>query len=312
MNVLFIGDIHIKFKNIKQVDILQSKLHELTNIDLIVFAGDILDSHEKIETQLMNRAYELIDELRSIAPVYILVGNHDYINNQQFLTTNHWMNGMKKWDNVYIVDTPIETQHFVFVPYVPPGRFCEALNFILDWKSKKCIFAHQEFKGCKMGAITSRDGDEWDLAWPMVISGHIHEKQLPQKNIYYPGSVLNHAFGYDSQGLSLFNFDSDDVSEVKIDLGFVKKKIIYMPIGKKIKDDDLVEHNKFSISGTPSNIAEFKHTPQYQAMISKNIKVVFRLEKITVPQTIYFPTILSQLIENENNIELNQDFEIIS
>ncbi len=50
------------------------------------------------------------------------------------------------------------------VPYVPPGRFVEALNIIDNewWKNVNCIFAHQEFYGCKMGAIESIEGDKWD------------------------------------------------------------------------------------------------------------------------------------------------------
>ena len=38
----------------------------------------------------------------------LLVGNHDYINNQQFLTNNHWMNAMKDWNNVTIIDKVIK------------------------------------------------------------------------------------------------------------------------------------------------------------------------------------------------------------
>ena len=106
--------------------------------------------------------------LSSYSTTYILVGNHDYISNTQFLTTNHWMNAMKEWKNVVIVDKVIQQNindlSFVFVPYVFPGRFQEALNTIhIDGINKiSCIFAHQEFKGCKLGAILSDIGDVWD------------------------------------------------------------------------------------------------------------------------------------------------------
>jgi DNA repair exonuclease SbcCD nuclease subunit len=46
-----------------------------------------------------------------------------------------------------------------------------------------------------MGAIVSKDGDEWNEEFPQIISGHIHDNQTPQKNIYYTGSPLQHAFG---------------------------------------------------------------------------------------------------------------------
>lgn len=227
--VLFIGDVHIKHKNVSEIEILIKVLSDLRpgSVDFVVVAGDVLDAHEKIETQLLNRAYDFIRILRRIAHVFVLVGNHDYINNQQFLTDNHWMNGMKEWKDVTIVDKPVvHLDEYVLVPYVYPGRFVEALltletsfsssssvnKRLKSFKDAKCIFAHQEIKGCKMGALVSTIGDEWDPAYPMLISGHIHERQFPQDNVYYPGSVLNHAFGYDSQGLFIFTFSSSSSS----------------------------------------------------------------------------------------------------
>ena len=57
--------------------------------------------------------------MSEITMTYILVGNHDMINNQQFLTDNHWMNGLKQWDNIVIVDHPVQLLHnersYVFV-----------------------------------------------------------------------------------------------------------------------------------------------------------------------------------------------------
>ena len=44
--------------------------------------------------------------MSEISTTYILVGNHDLINNQQFLSTNHWMNALKDWPNIFIVDKP--------------------------------------------------------------------------------------------------------------------------------------------------------------------------------------------------------------
>ena len=45
------------------------------------------------------------------------------------------MNGMKEWDNVKVVDTAFIRNHgdykFVFCPYVPVGRFSQALDTFL-------------------------------------------------------------------------------------------------------------------------------------------------------------------------------------
>ena len=141
--VLFIGDVHFKHNNLNEMTIMMEKLRNIDeHYDFSVVAGDILDSHEKIDVQLMNRAYDMIKLLKARTHVYICVGNHDMINNQQFLTDAHWMNGMKEWKDVTIVDKPVTFNKFLFVPYVFPGRFVEALETVDDWKDALCIFAH--------------------------------------------------------------------------------------------------------------------------------------------------------------------------
>lgn len=337
--ILFIGDVHIKFNNLKEVEILENKIIELKeNITFVVIAGDVLDTHEKINTQLLNKAYNFIQTCRRKAPVYVLVGNHDYINNQQFLTSNHWMNGLKEWDNIYIVDKPTyyDKGKYLFMPYVPVGRFIEALgvseevngpNF--DWKKCICIFAHQEMKNCKMGPIQSIEGDEWDLDWPMLISGHIHERQCVQKNILYPGSVINHSFGNDNQGLSLISFSDRggknfELSELKIDIGLEKKSIIYEQLDsiEKVKLNQITKNNKLSLEGEMKDIAAFKKTKTYKTLIDKQIKVVFRVKSNDVNNhqdtksdsaatLTPFSNILTNLIVKETDNELEKDFQYI-
>ena len=212
VSALCIGDPHIQIENLTEVDALMVSLINLATEkqpDIIVILGDVLHTHERLHTLALNKAYEMVDNMRLIAPTYVLVGNHDYIQNQQFLTDNHWMAGMKEWSNTTIVDSTIgvyiKEEFLVFVPYVPPGRFEEALQTIRnidpeisssreEWKNASVIFAHQEFSGCKMGAIISVEGDKWPLDYPHVISGHIHSRQIPQENVYYTGAAMQHAF----------------------------------------------------------------------------------------------------------------------
>lgn len=318
IRVLFIGDIHIKYSNIHEVDILIQKIKEINPVpDFVVLAGDLLHTHEKLDTQLLNKAYELINELRKYSEkIFIIVGNHDYINNQQFLTENHWMNGMKEWEKVIIVDKLISYKNFIFVPYVFPGRFIEALETINDWKNTNCIFCHQEIKGCKLGPIISTSGDEWDKSLPLIISGHIHENHKLQTNVYYPGSVLNHSFSYDSQGLSIFIFENGNYIEEKINLGLKKKKIIYGNVSQNFEEEKMIPENKFSLSGNISEIIRFKQTEIYKQMIKNKCKVMFKIEKddIKKSKTTIKPffTILEELLEKENDKYLIEDYKLIS
>jgi DNA repair exonuclease SbcCD nuclease subunit len=289
MNVLFIGDPHIQVSNIKEAALLITRLTELATKrtpDIIVIAGDVLHNHERVHTLALNKAYELVDRMRNISPTFVLVGNHDYIQNQQFLTTNHWMNAMKEWDNTYIVDKVIKHEQFVFVPYVPNGRFGEALQTLdADWKTAACIFAHQEFKGCKMGPIVSEDGDIWEPEFPPVISGHIHSRQHVVPNIYYPGSAMQHAFGESEINvIPMLTFAKDHVGyeceEINLDLP--RKKILYIDV-EDIEEFDVPDTRdelKLTVSGDFAQFKTLKKTGHYKRLITAGIKIVFKADVI--------------------------------
>lgn len=182
MKVLCIGDVHIKISNIPETDEMSKKLVELANKtspNFIVLLGDVLDRHATINVHCLMRAETLIHSLLFIAPIYVLIGNHDRPNNSNFLTDEHPYNSLKFWPNTYIIDTPIDKTfeldngkyRFLFVPYVMPGRFDEALRKIENPYDKNisAIFAHQEIYLCKMGAIISQVRDKWDTENPLVI-----------------------------------------------------------------------------------------------------------------------------------------------
>ena len=239
--MLAIGDPHFKVDNMIEVEKLIDSIENVAKLkkpDIIIILGDLLHTHERLHTTALNKAYDFVHRMSAISKTYILVGNHDMISNQEFLTENHWMNGMKKWNNVTIVDHVMEVNYkdnfrLVLAPYVYPGRFQEALNTLdSDWKTADLIFAHQEFYGCKMGAIISTDGDKWELNFPLVISGHIHSKQWPQSNVYYTGSSMQHAFGESEQNIIAYITPSTNPrwNIKEIDLMLPRKRIVYTDI----------------------------------------------------------------------------------
>ncbi len=231
-----IGDPHFKISNVRETDAMVEAIilsvRELRP-DIIVVLGDILDRHEVIHVSPLTRAVKFLARLMEIAPVYILIGNHDLKNNRQFLSDEHPFTALKFWgSNMTVVDTTtkvtIKDQIFVFVPYVPPGRFEEALNYCEGWESASCIFAHQEFRGAKMGAIISTEGDIWPLTHPFVSSGHLHDYQQPQINVIYTGTPIQHAFGdHHDKTVSYFTFrSSSDRDHERIDLRLPRKFIV--------------------------------------------------------------------------------------
>lgn len=290
MKIIAIGDPHFRVDNIPEVDMFIQKMEALAKAespDIIIILGDVLHTHERIHTIPLNKAYEFIQKMSLIAETYVLVGNHDYIQNQQFLTENHWMNGMKSWENVCIVDEVVHASknnfNFVLCPYVPNGRFEEALQTLqgFDWRQSDCIFAHQEFYGCKMGAIVSVEGDKWDLTLPDVVSGHIHSRQKIQENIYYTGSALQHAFGEsDKNIIAILTFHTPGERFVveEHDLCLPRKKIMYLDIERvdafevPQTEDDI----KLTLKGSFEEFKAFKKTEKYKDLTSKGMTVVFK------------------------------------
>ena len=330
VEVLFIGDPHIQVKNLPDVKVLVERLINLAiskKPDIIIIGGDLLHHHERLHTLALNAAYDMVNEMRKITKTYVLVGNHDYIQNQQFLTKNHWMNGIKEWNNTVVVDLvvseTIRGEKFIFVPYVPPGRFKEALDtFDGEWQDASCIFAHQEFAGCKMGAIVSVEGDKWPLTDPAVVSGHIHSKQSPQPNVYYSGSAMQHAFGESEKNIiACLTFEEGEYVNDEVDLGLPRKKIVYMDVEdiENYLPKETQDKIKVTLTGSYEQFKAVKKTKKYKNLIKNGTKVVFKPKELIPSEgseklsgdNADFGLVLYDLILQEKNPYLSQVYELI-
>jgi hypothetical protein len=256
-----IGDPHFKKNNLHRMEEYIEKLIPCVSAKkptFIVILGDTLHEHSIIRMQPYIASLEMIDKLREIAHVYLLIGNHDMLTGNEFLTGVHSFYPLRYWENVTIVDKPIISEYgdkkFLFCPYVPRGRFIEALNTTGDcWEFVDCIFAHQEIKGCRMGSGVSIMGDTWSDDYPPIISGHMH---CPQKfkNVHYPG-------GDYVRTPWLVTFDSEKLNIQEIDLG-VKERISLSFTVEEAKNYNPEFHTgydvKIKISGTDEEISAFK------------------------------------------------------
>lgn len=337
--IIVIGDQHFTTKNIPEIEAFIKVMTDIamsTKPDLIVLLGDLLHTHEKINTVPLNKAYEFINNMRNIATTYVIVGNHDYINASQFLTTNHWLNGIKEWNNVVVVDNIkhliLKNKVLFFAPYVEPNRFIEALDTsvgedddeVVHWKQANLIFCHQEFAGCNMNGNYISNQGHWDLSFPQIIAGHIHTRQHLQKNIYYTGSsmetewkdesILNPQASYNSIALITYqegdNFELQEIPikltrKIKIHLTIdeLDSFIIPTPTQEEEGTDDKI---KIQISGIPyEEFNTLKKTAKYKELIENNIKVDFEFNKSEVK-------VNNQKLQDIINDEtLNNDFRSI-
>lgn len=308
LSIIAIGDVHIREEYINVLNQMKYKLYPVIrnlNPDLIILLGDILHTHETIHSDSLNAAITFIRELSVIGPpLVVLIGNHDLINNQQFLTDKHGFNALKKWKNVTIVDTCIHRiikgHRLIFTPYVFPGRFIEALDTNeKPWNKATVIFGHQEFYGCKMSAITSHDGDKWDPKFPLVITGHIHDAQILGKNVIYPGTPIQHGFGdTGKKTIAYFKFDSKKkyIYE-RINLGLPRKRTLTLKlpdandvtidkVERYIKRGDKV---KCVVQGTKEQFSTFKKSGIHRRLHDTKAKIQFkaiREKRVEIPKDI--------------------------
>ena len=295
MKVLCIGDPHFKVNNIVESEMMIEKLKELCIEripDFIVCMGDVLDRHSNIHVTCLMMAEKMVEILSQIAPLFLIIGNHDRPNNSNFLTNEHPFNAMKKWKNVYIVDVPIShtfgEYKFSFVPYVAPGRLFEAIEKLNeDINSFKCAFMHQEILGAKMGAIVSEVGDKWDLEYPLAISGHIHDYDVLQPNMIYIGTPIQQTYSESvHKTVSIFTFIGKEWSQERIDLGMKKKVTVYIAPnevhGYVVPED---KHIKLVIRGDEAAIKTIAKVQKIQDLKKLGVKVVFKTIQSTEVST---------------------------
>lgn len=333
--VLIIGDPHFKVSNRRETDIMvkdildEAKKHQP---HFIVVLGDVLDRHEIIHVNPLTRAISFLQALTQYAPTYVLIGNHDLKNNQEFLSEEHPFTALKSWKDITIVDRPlartIGDQCFVFVPYVPPGQFLAALertssegtpSEVPVWTKARCIFAHQEFRGCHMGAIISSEGDVWNPEWPLVISGHIHDYQQLQRNMLYPGTPIQHTYSdRQDKGITLCHFppSTDEYQCTRLTLTVPLKHIVRLSYHQLTRPPVVQGEAKIIISGTSNEIKGLQSHPTIEAWKKEGHKIVFKTlagdkgNTLATPNTqvrSYREELLSALQEQPTLLSLYQE-----
>jgi len=246
MKVLCLGDAHFMLSNLEQTEIYMKELETFlsTNkFDLIVNLGDTLDSFSRLSTPCLIRATKYIRLLANHALTYVIVGNHDAVNNSIFLSDNHWLEVLKYTNNVIIVDTVVKLDNLLFCPYVKDGRFIEALKtFPEDFCNFKVIFSHVSVKGVDMNGIIVKDADVWEDNYPLLISGHIHLSQWINKNCYYTGSILQVAVN-ENPDKHIVVLDTETLEIKEVILNLPKKQILYFDL-HEIKSENIIPEDK--------------------------------------------------------------------
>jgi len=340
VSFLAVGDVHIKLDNLLEIDHLTDTLVSLIQHhrpDYLVLLGDILHTHERIHTNCLNQAAKLFRKCSEIIPTYVLVGNHDYISNSQFLTDEHWMNPFKEWPGLFIVDRVTRVDSAVLCPYVPDGRLIEALETLNRsevrersdarsdtksdtsgdtksdtsgdtksdtsgdarsdtkeqsdgdasgdtrdekerWREASLVFAHQTLDGVKMGPMVMDGVEKWLPEYPMLCSGHIHDRQRPQENLYYAGTPIPHAFGESNRKSICMINTSNPKKVLELPMDVCSRQILYLPVSEAYRFTHQPRphhHLRLTVRGQPEETRVYRKSDAYKSLVSAGVKVVF-------------------------------------
>lgn len=193
--ILLFGDLHFRKGHLiqgKECCEALIKTAKKYQPDLIVLLGDVLHTHEMVYVKALKLLEELLDELRKIAKVKVLVGNHDFTSASENQSTEHPLGAFKKWKDVEIIDHSTIVDQFsdsgyrlILTPYIPyEVSFSKEMKNLFDDYDMDSILvlAHQPFYPIDPKA------EKWPENYPLVISGHIHDRMNVGDNIYYTGS----------------------------------------------------------------------------------------------------------------------------
>lgn len=294
-HIIAVGDLHVRADNLIAVDRLEKWLEDRCSQQprptMVVLLGDVLDSHNKVEQTLMHRAHRLFRFITNLGlKLYVLVGNHDCVNNQVHLTDDHWMVVYKNGSlPINIIDRPTAVcGSLLMCPYVPDGKFASTVSAVFpDWTTRfKLVFCHQMFDCIEdIGQFTH--SEPWKPEYPMALGAHIHKPQRPVFNLQIAGSYIPVAHG-ESNEKFLWEMTFDEAAGIlgpltPVPVNFLMRKTVVAKdmsqVSSTIQDLQLKddEHTRVIINGSKEQLMAWSRTAEAQSLRNKKqVKVVLR------------------------------------
>ena len=275
--------------------------------DIIIHLGDLFDNRNVIPINLLNFAMDQVERISKIAPLHIIVGNHDcWSRSSDEINTVRpfkYIPNVSIYDKVSTID--YKDNKLLLMPYFDKKKDqIEHIN-----KNKDCdyLFCHSDLNGAKMHltSVAHKNLDKIDVdefkGFKGVYSGHIHLVQK-SKNFVFVGSNFQmdrNDYG-DQKGLFVIDVETGEEE-------FIKNKV--SPVFKKVK---VVDEKDIEI------LEELKDTKDYvDISISNNLLVSNRklrrkleilLEKGNFTSVDYIDDITNDLEDGEDeSIDESED-----
>lgn len=193
IKVMAIGDVHISdMVSFKKIEKLKSQILD-EKPDYVVFVGDLIDRVEEIKNNdSFSKLNDLLKFSVSVAPTFVILGNHDYIQRE---THNSHLEGIRKVikdiSGVILLDNDIYYDDKIwFMGYTETKEYYvkkeyDFKAFYVDFKSHDLLYKKVNTKLPTIALIHSPEfiNDEKNKSllkdYDLIISGHTHDGCIP-------------------------------------------------------------------------------------------------------------------------------------
>lgn len=245
MKILLIGDPHLK---ITKFDLAQKFLSWVNQVikdqrpDMVINLGDTFHTHAVIRSEVVTEFKNHVSSVTELGiPYYYILGNHDC-----YKPDDSKYHALQPFDieNFHVIDEVTDVGNMTMVPYIHDfDKF--------PTQTKPICIAHQQFVGCDYGYYRPDIGVDADkVSADIIISGHIHKRQMFGK-VIYPGTPFAQSVNDidESKGVMLFDSDTYEYSFIESPLP-LWKGLRYNLVDDTLMDIARVHHDLY---GTLNN-----------------------------------------------------------
>lgn len=246
MRCICFGDLHShRFKDFAKTDDVTGNTRFTAILDVldemrgycldngiknVLFAGDLFHARKSIETSVINHVFRKINKFAFDGiHVYLLVGNHDQVDNSRF--PEHSLEIFKGIDNITVLDrfTPIKVENaYIFpLPFSKDTEYVKEIidEYVLETERmeegfKSILLGHLGISGAKTGTNNHIMQDAYTVpelrpdVFNYGVFGHFHKPQFLTERYAYTGSTLQHNFGDSGNKSGFIYIDTDkDIME---------------------------------------------------------------------------------------------------
>ncbi|HEY9703576.1 MAG TPA: metallophosphoesterase [Allocoleopsis sp.] len=237
------------------VDYLKSQDH-LEN-SVFVICGDIFHNRDKLLSETIILFNKFLEKLTSIIDVVMIPGNHDTFVSNNRLDTISGIVSIKKYPGLhYLKDPGIYTFSNIDFIYITPDTIKEkGVDYSNKSNEFNIVLFHGIVSGSKLDSrhtlsstINLNTFEKYNYDY--VLLGDIHLRQFLDKNVAYPGSLIQQNHGEErDHGILKWDIITGESEFIKIhnDYGFIN---VYTYLDSKgdisIKDIENLELPRYS------------------------------------------------------------------